>query len=310
MKLKSLILACFWIYAATSVTVSEAAVLSLVPSTSEVQQEGSFSLDIVLDDATDIVGCVFTLSFPNTSLILDATPITTNFFAPVFDTRQGADPAQIDPWMAGTDSTGLIKLSGVYIDPDTTTGGGGFYTGQQTLFTVHFKVKEGAAHGPVNFQLQQTLLFNEAAGWGTDNNHNGVYDAADGDQYEGSPILIKAYPKGSPQWESETLSDDFEVVLQSFTSNPVATVAILEGDNDGDGIPDSQDPDDDNDGMPDAWEIENGLDPLTNDALDDKDEDGFPNKTEYDEETDPNDPGSNPKTKNSVLPAIIQLLME
>jgi hypothetical protein len=52
-------------------------------------------------------------------------------------------------------------------------------------------------------------------------------------------------------------------------------------DNDGDQIPDVEDPDDDNDGMPDTWELANGLDPESDDAADDPDHDGLTNLEEY-----------------------------
>ena len=67
--------------------------------------------------------------------------------------------------------------------------------------------------------------------------------------------------------------------------------AIL--DTDGDGIPDTIDPDDDNDGMPDVYETDNGFDPL--DAADaglDSDGDGLTNLEEYEAGTDPRDPDS------------------
>lgn len=52
-------------------------------------------------------------------------------------------------------------------------------------------------------------------------------------------------------------------------------------DTDGDGIWDRDDDDNDNDGMPDAYEIENGLNPLINDADNDADGDGYTNLQEY-----------------------------
>ena len=71
------------------------------------------------------------------------------------------------------------------------------------------------------------------------------------------------------------------------------TVTISEKaslDTDGDGVPDIEDADDDNDGMPDTWEIEYGLNPLADDASEDKDGDDFSNLKEYEQNTDPTDP--------------------
>ena len=68
-------------------------------------------------------------------------------------------------------------------------------------------------------------------------------------------------------------------------------------DNDGDRIPDIQDPDDENDLMPDTWEIQYGLNPLNPfDAVQDKDGDGHSNLSEYTAGTDPQDPESYPLT--------------
>jgi hypothetical protein len=59
-------------------------------------------------------------------------------------------------------------------------------------------------------------------------------------------------------------------------------------------VADNDDVDSDGDGMPDVWEVENNLDPFTNDAHDDGDGDGFSNLTEYRSGTDPNDADSHP----------------
>jgi len=95
------------------------------------------------------------------------------------------------------------------------------------------------------------------------------------------------------------------------------TVNVTPPDQDGDGVPDSEDafpndptewldtdndgtgnnadPDDDNDGMSDTWEEQyDGLDPLVNDASQDIDGDGFKNIDEYRVGTDPTDPESHP----------------
>jgi hypothetical protein len=76
-------------------------------------------------------------------------------------------------------------------------------------------------------------------------------------------------------------------------------------DTDGDGIPDSIDPDDDDDGMPDDWENWYDLDPLVDDASDDADEDGFSNLREYRAGSNPNDPESQPPY---ALPWLLLLL--
>ena len=45
--------------------------------------------------------------------------------------------------------------------------------------------------------------------------------------------------------------------------------------------------DSDSDGMPDGWEVENSLDPLTDDSVEDPDGDSLTNLEEYQAGTDP-----------------------
>jgi hypothetical protein len=59
--------------------------------------------------------------------------------------------------------------------------------------------------------------------------------------------------------------------------------------NDNDSVGDICDPDDDNDGMSDEWETIYGLNPLVDDAHEDKDGDGFSNIREFRKGTDPTD---------------------
>ena len=62
---------------------------------------------------------------------------------------------------------------------------------------------------------------------------------------------------------------------------------VVKIDTDGDGIPDSSDPDDDNDGMSDTEELRYGLNPLIADAHQDKDGDGISNIDEIKRGTNP-----------------------
>ncbi|GBC59640.1 hypothetical protein DENIS_0579 [Desulfonema ishimotonii] len=78
-------------------------------------------------------------------------------------------------------------------------------------------------------------------------------------------------------------------------------------DTDGDGIGNNADTDDDNDTMPDEWEITHGLNPLADDASEDKDSDSFSNLQEYEAQTDPADSNSKPVTTPMIPPEILVL---
>jgi hypothetical protein len=87
---------------------------------------------------------------------------------------------------------------------------------------------------------------------------------------------------------SDTDGDGVPDYQDAFPSNSKETT-----DTDGDGIGNNSDPDDDNDQMPDEWEIQYGLDPLTDDAAEDADLDGISNLDEYLADTDPIVPEGN-----------------
>jgi hypothetical protein len=59
------------------------------------------------------------------------------------------------------------------------------------------------------------------------------------------------------------------------------------------------------DKMPDGWEVQNGLNPLVNDASLDKDSDGYSNLQEYQGGSDPNDPNSYPSKTMPWIPLLL-----
>ena len=203
-----------------------AAALSLVPSKAEIGQGESFTLAIKVDDATGVAGCAFTLVYPQAALTLATTPVSTGFFKLFNDEQQNADPAQIYPYEKNTATTGEVRLSGAYINTDLSTGGGGKYTGGQTLFTINFTVKNDATAGSYNIELKQTQVCNGPLGWGTDANNNGQYD--DGDVKVGAPILIKAFSKEDDAWSTNSITDDFETLISSFDTNPQTSFSVTE----------------------------------------------------------------------------------
>lgn len=97
-----------------------------------------------------------------------------------------------------------------------------------------------------------------------------------------SALLLTACGGGGSDSEGggtvvlDTDSDGVPDTLDAFINDPSES-----SDNDGDGIGDNADLDDDNDLMPDLWEIEYGLNPLSDDALEDGDVDEISNYEEF-----------------------------
>ena len=98
-------------------------------------------------------------------------------------------------------------------------------------------------------------------------------------------VLLDTDGDGTPDTADPDDDNDGTLdVNDAFPLDPTETV-----DTDGDGIGNNADDDDDNDGMPDTWETENGLNPLNAaDASLDPDGDGLTNLEEYQGDTDPN----------------------
>ncbi len=227
---------------------STAWAVTLSLTTDETNLEPGYSFDVFIDinDATDIVGCTFTVRYPSDLIALQSTDpvsISSPFFLWFEDNRQEASLAGIDPWENNIATDGLIRLAGVYVDPEAGDNQGkGAYSGKKTLFTIGFVVKSDAS-GPVRITLEQTMLLNPDAGWGIDTNNDCILDAP-----EGAPILIKANDIGSvPEFES--VLDDFENTAPYY--EPYLRIAVISAtDSDGDGVPDDiegYDDDDEND---------------------------------------------------------------
>jgi hypothetical protein len=118
---------------------------------------------------------------------------------------------------------------------------------------------------------------------------------SDGDGLtDGDEVNVHGTNPLNPDSDGDGLSDGQEV--NTYFTDP------LNPDSDGDGLTDGDevnthgtdplDPDTDADGMPDGWEVDNGLDPIVDDAAGNPDGDRATNYEESVANTDPHDPNS------------------
>ncbi len=177
-------------------------------------------LRINLNNAEGVAGCAFTLNYPATVLSPPATnsdglPVHSSDITSAFPFTQNSTPTHRE----NSAEAGKIYFAGAEID--TNDGGAKDGAGATTLFTVKLKVKQNAALGRFSLELTQTELFNPAAGYGTDANSNGVYDA--GDTKGKVPVLVGALANSDSGFGGD-LSDDFPVLLGDQTES----LAILQ----------------------------------------------------------------------------------
>jgi hypothetical protein len=184
-----------------------------------------FYLNINLNNAEGVAGCAFTLNYPTSVLEPPATdgdglPVNSSDITSVFPFTQNSTPTHRE----NSSEAGKIYFAAAEIDP--TDGGAKYSSGQITLFTVKLKVKESATTGNFNLTLTQTELFNPAAGYGTDANSNGVYDA--GDTKGKVPVLVGALANTDANFGGD-LSDDFPILLGDQTQ-ALATLQLAAND--------------------------------------------------------------------------------
>lgn len=275
MKHKRLTLACllaiFMVFGmfstALAYTLSLEATSNGSTPASEFERGDNLFLNIVLDNATDVAGCAFTLNYDSDVL---TAPVTTSegesgdidSLFPFIFVDEGTDK---DTHRENSSVSGEIKFSGAAIDPND---GGGKYKSavEKVLFTVKFTVRNDAPYGDFSFSLTQTRLTNADAGW--DN--------------ELVPVLIGAVSDTHGDWGD--LTKAFPVLLgdQDNPFSPVTMVVspgIPDQDSDGDGLMDSvetntgeykspddtgtdpHNPDTDGDGYSDGVEVDNGTNP-------------------------------------------------
>jgi hypothetical protein len=230
-------------------------------------------LNILLNDPTDVAGCAFTLMYrvdvlDGPATTAEGTPVTPGDIVSSFPFAYNST----DTHRENASESGKIYFSGAAIN--TTTGGGIYSSAQDiVLFTVKFSVRNDAPFGPFQFSLTQTELWNLNAGYGTDNNTNGQYDAGV-DEKDTVPVLVGAVDNQDPDWED--LGVAFPILLGGDTSpfTPLPLVLLV--------------PDDDS--IDDTWEMEQFGDLTTADDTTDFDQDGYLDRYEQ-----PNHNDTDPK---------------
>jgi len=181
-------------------------------------------LNVVVDDPTEIAGCAFTVKYDTTAL--DPPEVDTNGL-PVGESIVSAFPftyGTTDTFRANSADAGKVYLSGASIG--STGGPLNSVVTNTVLFTLKFQVKASVpTDATFDFELLQTELFNLAAGYGVDNNGDGVFNA--GDAKEPVPVLVGAVAQGQAGFDNLDCSTSpcaFPVILGN-EENPFTPVA-------------------------------------------------------------------------------------
>lgn len=134
-----------------------------------------------------------------------------------------------------------------------------------------------------------------------------ITDEDDIPQYWELTYFYTCSRDGTGDYDNDGLND-----LKEYQNNTNPTVSDTDGDSLSDGgevnlyKTSPNDSDSDGDRMPDSWEVTNDLNPILNDANEDKDNDGFSNLKEYQRRTDPSDNNSHPSKGMPWLPLLLE----
>lgn len=180
-------------------------------------------LNVMVDNPAGIAGVAFTVTYDAAyvtppAIDTEGLPVNAADITSIFPFMyQGAGPT--DTFRANGGTTGKIYLSGAAINE--SNGGALYPAGSETvLFTIKFMVKGDAPIGNFSFGLEQTHLFNPAAGYGTDVNGNGILD--EGDSKDPVSVLVGALSTadttGPVDGFGGDLSDDFPLITSSFNT--------------------------------------------------------------------------------------------
>ncbi len=226
-------------------------------------------VNIVLDNAADVVGCAFVLNYPPEILIPPQTnsygqPVISGEIISAFPFSYGS----LDTHRENSSQSGQIYFTGAEIDP--LDGGGKYDSGEVALFRVRFRIRADAPAESFSLSLTQTELFDLAAGYGFDNNGNGIFDEGI-DEKEKVSLLVGAVNNQDADWDNMSLA--FPVLLDALTQ-PVTLSLVVTVDE-----PDP-DIDSDQDGLLDSVETNTGVyvdinDTGTDPEKDDTDGDGL-----------------------------------
>jgi len=166
----------------------------------------------------EVAGCAFTLEYPSDVLL---APVTDEDGVPtVSDTITSIFPFSYSGSVTHRENSselGKILLAGATIDTDN---GGPIAPLSDALFTIRFTVRNDAPIGNFQFDLEQTELFNPAAGYGTDDNGDDIYDEGT-DTKDTVPLLVGAVDSADPNWGDLSLA--FPVLLGDV-AHPFSTV--------------------------------------------------------------------------------------
>jgi len=178
---------------------------------------------IILDERNQVAGCALTINYNPAVLI---PPVTTAEAVAnpqsdvVFSLIPATNPDFSTDHRINASEPGKIYLSGAAVNKND--GGANTIPGQATLFTVIFTVKPDAAANTIfDFSLTQSEVFNPAAGYGTDSNGNGLFDAGS-DTRAKVPVLVGAVDNTATDWDN--LGQAFPILLSDTTDPDFAEV--------------------------------------------------------------------------------------
>ncbi len=200
-------------------SVSASAVsLNLTSSLQTVAPGQDIQVNITVNDPAGVSGAVLSLTYPESALDLDASPVTTNFFNTVSQSPDG-DVSPIALWQANTGTKGVISLAGIVIGDAASPG-------TNVLFSIHFHVNADAPAGPVVLVLRPAQICNGPAGWGTDVNNNGIYDRTDGDAFEAAPVLYHVAVAPADENDDIQSTVTTSVLLDMLSPDPTLPLLI------------------------------------------------------------------------------------